>query len=68
MNQGILPSKFNIDDQHGLEEERRLCYVAITRAKLELTLTSYEADKFGYYPPSQFLEELDLVDNDDFSI
>lgn len=68
MNQGILPSGFNLDDQHSLEEERRLCYVAITRAKKELTLTSYECDQHGFYPPSQFLSELGLVDQDDFMI
>ena len=43
--EGIIPSGFAINDEkiginRGIEEERRLCYVAITRAKEQLYLTS----------------------------
>jgi len=41
MEEGLFPSYMNImsDDPDELEEERRLCYVAITRAMKELTIT-----------------------------
>lgn len=42
MEDGIFPSYMTIvsDDRSDIEEERRLCYVGITRAMKELTLTS----------------------------
>ena len=41
MEDGLFPSYMTItsDDRDDLEEERRLCYVGITRAEQELTLT-----------------------------
>jgi DNA helicase-2/ATP-dependent DNA helicase PcrA len=54
MEQGVLPHTNNDD----LEEERRVAYVGITRAKRLLGLT-YSAARFGQKPvPSQFLREL----------
>jgi DNA helicase-2/ATP-dependent DNA helicase PcrA len=54
MEQGVLPHANNDD----LEEERRVAYVGITRAKRLLALT-YSAARFGQKPvPSQFLREL----------
>ncbi len=38
--EGIFPSMRSIGEQEEIEEERRLCYVAITRAKKRLTITS----------------------------
>lgn len=66
MNQGILPG--NIETQHELEEERRVCYVAVTRAKKELILTSFEEDYFKGYLPSMFLEEMGISSDDAFKI
>jgi DNA helicase-2/ATP-dependent DNA helicase PcrA len=54
MEQGVLPHANNDD----LEEERRVAYVGVTRAKRLLGL-SYSAARFGQKPvPSQFLREL----------
>jgi len=53
------------DDNDDLEEERRLMYVAVTRAKRQLVLTSSSSrfmyGKTEYSPKSRFLYELDLV-------
>ena len=61
-NHGILPSSKSIDTNN--EEERRLFYVAITRAKERLFLTSSQIrfinGKFNYYPPSNFLLEMGI--------
>ena len=35
--EGLFPHKMSLDAQTGLEEERRLCYVGITRAEQKLT-------------------------------
>jgi DNA helicase-2/ATP-dependent DNA helicase PcrA len=40
MEDGLFPGYRSIDNQEDLEEERRLCYVAITRAMQSLTITS----------------------------
>jgi len=40
MEDGIFPSLRSIGEQEEMEEERRLCYVAITRAKRHLTMTA----------------------------
>ncbi len=62
MEEGILPSSRSTDEQ-GIEEERRLLYVGITRAKTYLYLTrAKERKKFGESIPSipsRFLEEID---------
>jgi DNA helicase-2/ATP-dependent DNA helicase PcrA len=62
LEEGIFPSAKSIDERNGLEEERRLMYVAITRTKKELVL-SYVKSRyiFGDYQmqiPSRFLKEL----------
>lgn len=61
--EGIFP--ISRDDNNDLEEERRLMYVAITRAQKELYLTSssqrFKYGKTEYSPKSRFLYELDLV-------
>ena len=66
---GLFPSKRSLESPAGEEEERRLMYVAITRARNELYL-SYPILRAGFdggvtaQPPSRFLEEIpkDLVD------
>ena len=64
MEDGLFPSMMSInsDDRTDLEEERRLCYVGITRAKKELVLTSARQRMVNgetrYCKPSRFLEEV----------
>ena len=62
MEEGIFPHAGHEDDPSGVEEERRLAYVAITRAERELFLT-YAATRRTYgattaNPPSRFLREI----------
>ena len=63
LEENLFPSLMTLDSRDGLEEERRLFYVAITRAEKRLFL-SYALCRFkwGQYTdcnPSRFLEELD---------
>ena len=62
MEEGIFPSMRSIGEQEEIEEERRLCYVAITRAKKRLTLTSaHQRMLYGRTSsnrPSRFLGEI----------
>ena len=63
LEEGIFPSEMSRYSDEDLEEERRLCYVGITRAKKELWLTSSRCRMlFGQTRrnrPSRFLEEID---------
>lgn len=63
MEQGVFPSNRSLDSQGELEEERRLAYVALTRAKRTLTIsTTANRMLFGMTMrnlPSQFLMEID---------
>ena len=60
-SQDIIPSKLASLESDGLEEERRLAYVAITRAKKNLIITHattrFEGDNVRELNPSQFLSE-----------
>lgn len=62
MEEGIFPSTRSQMDPIGLEEERRLCYVAITRAREKLYLCNAEMrmlyGKRQYNHASRFLEEI----------
>ena len=62
MEEGLFPSGRSIGDADEIEEERRLCYVGITRAKEHLFLTCAKCRTiFGstsYYAPSRFIEEI----------
>ena len=62
MEEGIFPGHQSMMEPQELEEERRLCYVGITRAKENLFLTcSKQRTIFGstsYNPVSRFLEEI----------
>lgn len=62
MEEGLFPNFRSLDDPKALEEERRLCYVGITRAQEQLFLThAAERCLWGSYSPavpSQFLAEL----------
>src|SRR5690348_7207128 len=61
MEEGIFPHARSIEEQ-GIEEERRLCYVGMTRAKEVLTLMHASSRSLwgsrGYNMPSRFLDEL----------
>ncbi len=62
VEEGILPHSRSFTDEDELEEERRLCYVGITRAKekLYLTFTEQRLTREGYSTqiPSRFLGEI----------
>jgi DNA helicase-2/ATP-dependent DNA helicase PcrA len=62
MEEGIFPHAGALRDDAGLEEERRLCYVGMTRAMQKLTLSwAAERMRFGsrtYGVPSRFLREI----------
>ncbi|NJO29208.1 MAG: DNA helicase PcrA [Richelia sp. SL_2_1] len=62
LEQGLFPNYRSIDDPGALEEERRLCYVGITRAQERLFLShARERRLYGTREPavrSQFLDEL----------
>jgi DNA helicase-2/ATP-dependent DNA helicase PcrA len=62
MEDGLFPSKRSIDEDEFVEEERRLCYVGITRAKEKLYLTgASKRTMYGsttYTFPSRFIEEI----------
>jgi DNA helicase-2/ATP-dependent DNA helicase PcrA len=62
MEEGVFPHSNSLRDAAGLEEERRLCYVGMTRAMERLTITSAaERLRYGsrsYGIPSRFLAEI----------
>ena len=63
MEESIFPHSRALYDQSEMEEERRLCYVGMTRAREELYLT-YASGRLLYgglqhNPPSRFLSEID---------
>lgn len=62
MEEGIFPTGRSLQDDARMEEERRLCYVAITRAQKKLFM-SYAAQRMlynqvSYNAPSRFLKEI----------
>lgn len=62
MEEGLFPSQQSSDDIARLEEERRLCYVGMTRAMRQLYLTYAESRRIygreSYPRPSRFLREI----------
>lgn len=62
MEEGVFPGKQSIEDPARLEEERRLCYVGMTRAMRKLVMSYAEVRRlYGreeYHKPSRFLREL----------
>ena len=67
MEDGLFPSSMSMEESGRLEEERRLCYVGITRARKQLVMTYAESRRqYGsdnYNPPSRFISEIpaDLI-------
>lgn len=70
MEESIFPHSRALYDQQQMEEERRLCYVGITRAQQELYLTAASSRLlYGgvqHNPPSRFLNEIDAVVTSDW--
>ena len=68
MEEGLFPHQRSLNDLDGLEEERRLCYVGMTRAMKQLFLTYAEQRRLhgmdSYCAPSRFIKETpeDLVE------
>ncbi|MEQ2130555.1 DNA helicase PcrA [Caldanaerobacter subterraneus KAk] len=62
MEEGLFPSYSSFEDDHELEEERRLCYVGITRSKERLYLTyARQRNLYGrsqYNSYSRFISEI----------
>jgi DNA helicase-2/ATP-dependent DNA helicase PcrA len=71
LEDGLLPHANSRDEPEGLEEERRLAYVGMTRARMRLALTGARSRfLFGQRQPtrlSRFLEELPTEGIDDVS-
>ena len=71
MEEGLLPHQNSFNEHNGIEEERRLCYVGITRAKEKLYLTNakrrmlYGREMINI--PSRFIDEIEssLIDKID---
>ncbi|MBK9320067.1 MAG: UvrD-helicase domain-containing protein [Bacteroidetes bacterium] len=63
LEENLFPSQLSVNSRTDLEEERRLFYVAITRAEIKLTLsmaaTRYRWGNLIMCEPSRFLEEVD---------
>ena len=70
LEDGLFPGNRAFDNPEGMEEERRLCYVGMTRAKETLILTSAAMrtlyGKTDFTRESEFLREIDkgLIDGD----
>jgi DNA helicase-2/ATP-dependent DNA helicase PcrA len=68
LEEGLFPHFASLSDPAALEEERRLCYVAMTRAEDRLYLTNATMRRMHgqarFNPPSRFLDEIpaDLVE------
>lgn len=62
MEEGLFPGRQSMEDEARLEEERRLCYVGMTRAMEQLVMSHAEIrrqhGREEYHRPSRFLKEL----------
>ncbi len=62
LEEGLFPHSNSLDSLDDIEEERRLCYVAVTRAKKTLTLVNAKRRMLygntNANPPSRFIEEI----------
>ena len=68
METGIFPSQRSTESDSKIEEERRLCYVGVTRAEERLYLYSTDErmlyGRYQHNDPSVFLEEMGLISQD----
>jgi len=62
LEDGLFPHQRSLADARGLEEERRLCYVGLTRAQKQIYLTYAEQRRLygtdNYGTPSRFIQEI----------
>jgi len=62
MEENLFPHRMSLEEPGRLEEERRLCYVGITRAMQKLVITYAETRRIhgseSYNPPSRFIREI----------
>jgi DNA helicase-2/ATP-dependent DNA helicase PcrA len=60
LQEGTLPHQRSLEDPDGVEEERRLMYVAMTRARKSLTISRCRDDIYRHerFVPSRFLSEI----------
>ncbi len=62
MEEGLFPHRLSIEEDRRLEEERRLCYVGVTRARQQLYVTHAERRRLHgtdtYPSPSRFVSEI----------
>lgn len=74
LEEGIFPHNRSLDSPSEMEEERRLMYVGITRAKKNLYLSYAKRRKmwgeYKYYNPSRFINEIpqELIDSNESSV
>jgi len=65
MEEGLFPHQMSLDEPTRLEEERRLCYVGMTRARQQLVLSYAEQRRLyanvRYNPMSRFVEEVPIT-------
>jgi DNA helicase-2/ATP-dependent DNA helicase PcrA len=63
VEEGLFPSNMTLESEEGVEEERRLFYVAITRAEENATIsfarTRYKYGESSFCRPSRFISEID---------
>ena len=64
MEEGLFPISRALDNDEDLEEERRLCYVAVTRAERLLFITNAKIrtlyGNVNYTLPSRFINEMEM--------
>jgi len=63
VEEGLFPSTMTLESEQGIEEERRLFYVAVTRAEENATIsfarTRYKYGESSFCRPSRFISEID---------
>ncbi len=72
LEENLFPSFMSLSSPHQIEEERRLFYVALTRAEMYLTLSyansRYQFGQMRFNDPSRFLEEISEENIDNITI